>query len=194
MTITFDILITLVLYVCITALILAILADFLFYNQEEKVKKSQHSIVATGTMFLFFILYYAVITSRSGQLDFQDEFIGQVLAVIGTIMVAAGTLINILGRLQLKENWANHIKIYDSHELIRTGVYGIVRHPLYASLMLMFLGGVLVYKNYLGLLLTVLVFIPFMAYRAVQEELMLLKEFPEYQEYKNSTGMFFPKI
>ncbi|MPW26957.1 hypothetical protein GC105_14320 [Alkalibaculum sp. M08DMB] len=191
---TFDFIIRIIISFCMTALVISIVADFVFYGTEEHVKKSKRSIVATGTMFLFFFVYFGVIKSGLGQYHFLDEQIERVSSILGTIMIILGVITNILGRLKLKANWANHIKIYDSHKLIRTGIYRIVRHPLYASLMLMLFGGVLVYKNYLSFFLTNFVFLPFMDYRVNQEESMLLKEFPEYEEYKRDTGKFFPKF
>jgi len=70
----------------------------------------------------------------------------------------------------------------------------VVRHPLYASIMLMLFGGSIAYRNWLSAVLTAFVFIPFMYYRAKQEETLLQEEFTEYEEYKNTTGMFFPKL
>lgn len=109
-------------------------------------------------------------------------------------MIVIGTVINIIGRIQLKSNWANHIKIYKNHSLINRGIYKVVRHPLYASIMLMLFGGSIAYRNWLSAVLTAFVFIPFMYYRAKQEETLLQEEFTEYEEYKNTTGMFFPKL
>jgi len=190
----FDFIIRVIISFCVTALVISIVADFVFYSTADNVKKSKKSIVATGTMFLFFFIYFGVIKYELGQYYFQDEKLRVIFSILGTIMIILGVITNIHGRFKLKENWANHIKIYDTHKLIRTGIYRIVRHPLYASLMLMFFGGVLVFKNYLNFLLTGFVFIPFMYYRATQEENMLSKEFPDYGEYKVYTGMFFPKF
>jgi protein-S-isoprenylcysteine O-methyltransferase Ste14 len=109
-------------------------------------------------------------------------------------MIVAGAIINLLGRVQLKGNWTNHIKIYESHSLVNRGIYNVVRHPLYASIMLMLFGGSVAYRNWLSAALTAFVFIPFMYYRAKQEEVLLLEEFTEYVEYKKTTGMFLPKL
>jgi protein-S-isoprenylcysteine O-methyltransferase Ste14 len=174
-----------VLSICI-----AVLVDFLRYDRQGGVKRGQRSIVATGTMFGFYFVYYLVIRFGLGRVAFFNI----PLILTGTAMVITGAVLNIVGRLQLKGNWANHIRIYDGHTLIRSGLYGIVRHPLYASLMLMLFGGSLVYRNWLSAVLTALVFIPFMYYRARQEEALLSEEFADYAEYRRSTGMFFPKF
>ena len=49
-------------------------------------------------------------------------------------------------------------------------------------------------QNYLVFILNTIIFIPFMYYRAKQEEKELVKEFKEYKDYSKKTGMFFPKI
>ena len=113
---------------------------------------------------------------------------------LGLVLVVAGAAVNILGRLALGRNWANHIKIYNDHSLVVNNVYGFVRHPLYASLIWMFLGASLVYFNFLAFLANALVFVPFMYYRAKQEEELLAKEFEKYKDYQKKVGMFFPKI
>lgn len=101
---------------------------------------------------------------------------------------------NISGRFYLGSNWANHIRIYNNQTLIKTGAYGIVRHPLYSSLIFMFYGACLVYPNYLAFLSNTFIFIPFMYYRAKQEEDLLSKRFKGYHVYQKEVGMFFPKI
>lgn len=99
-----------------------------------------------------------------------------------------------MGRFRLGSNWANQVKIYKNQTLVTHGPYGFVRHPLYASLILMFYGGCLVYPNYLAFLANTLIFIPFMYYRAKQEEILLSKTFKEYKKYQKEVGMLFPKI
>lgn len=145
-------------------------------------------------MTLFFLLFYGIVLSKVGIIPVGIGFIKELLMIIGTVMIVAGCIINISGRFNLGRNWANQIKIYHEHTLIQTGMYKFVRHPLYASIILMFYGGCMVYRNILSIVAVSVVFVPFMAYRARQEEKMLLQRFPEYHNYKQNTGMFFPKI
>jgi protein-S-isoprenylcysteine O-methyltransferase Ste14 len=56
------------------------------------------------------------------------------------------------------------------------------------------MGGALIYSGFLAFLSVILIFIPMMYYRANQEEKLLTSEFSEYPNYKQKTGMFFPKI
>jgi protein-S-isoprenylcysteine O-methyltransferase Ste14 len=66
--------------------------------------------------------------------------------------------------------------------VISTGPYAIVRHPMYAYAMLLFLGAPLLLGSLWGLLGVVL-FIPLLAARVLGEETMLLDGLPGYREY-----------
>jgi len=173
---------------------MAIIADFILFNERKEIKKERRSIVATGTMFAFYFVYFLLIAFGIGSLKLQDPTTMTACSFLGTGLVILGSVTNVLGRLKLRANWSNHIKIYDDHTLVTSGVFSLIRHPLYASLMLMLLGGSLAYLNIASALITLLIFIPFMTYRAKQEEVMLIQEFVEYSDYRKKTGMFFPKF
>lgn len=177
---------------CTGAVFAAVAVDFLYFNRRKDVRFARRSIVATGTMTGFFLLYYIVLVRKWCVVNTESAELAAVLLWAGAAMVAAGAGVNILSRFILKDNWANHIKIYADHTLVKTGVYRKIRHPLYASLMLMLFGGALMYRNALCALLTACVFIPFMAYRAKQEEALLSERFLDYAEYKKQAGMFLP--
>jgi serine/threonine-protein kinase len=49
-------------------------------------------------------------------------------------------------------------------------------------------------ENIYCFLAVTVIFVPFMYYRAKQEETMLMQRFSEYTEYKKKTGMLFPKV
>ncbi len=176
---------------CIFAIFLAILFNFMDYSQyKNKVKKEKSSIVETGSMTIFFILIYLFLRFKIGSFEYTTIY----QVVIGLILMVFGTWFNIWGRHYLGKNWANQIKIYKNHNLVTTGPYKIVRHPLYASIIWMFYASSIVYSNYLVFILTTIVFIPFMFYRAKQEEKLLKVNFEDYNQYTKEVGMFFPNL
>lgn len=183
-----------VISVSVFSVFLAIFLDFALYSRKENVQREKKSIVETGTMTLFFIGFYMVLKSRIGYFPLSNKLISSELAVLGTAIIFLGAAMNIKGRLNLGRNWANHIKIYEEHSLVQSGMYKWVRHPLYASIIYMFYGACLVYKNTLAFGLVTLIFVPFMTYRAKQEEELLSQRFLAYNDYRRFTGMFFPKI
>ena len=190
----FSLIINLLVLFCVFALLVSILVDFVEFQSKKNVKKEKKSLVETGTMLLFFLGFYSLLRLRIGYLDFDYSIIKIILVFLGSIILLLGCLTNIRGRIFLGHNWANQIKIYHDHSLIKNGPYRFIRHPLYASIIWMFLGASLIYFNYLALLATLCIFIPFMYWRGTQEEKLLSQEFSEYKNYQSKVGMFFPKL
>ncbi len=74
------------------------------------------------------------------------------------------------------------IKIQKAQRLVDTGPYSIVRHPLYASALFLFIGIPLLLSSLLGIAGSA-VFIAGLAWRAVKEERSLLRTLPGYGAY-----------
>ena len=155
-------------------------------NQKREVK----SIVETASMTGFFIIIWIVTVNRVGVYNYKNVY----LDIFFLIVYVIGIVFNLLGRYFLGHNWGNNIVIYKNHILVNRGVYKIVRHPLYASIIWMIYSVGVLFQNYLVIILNTILFIPFMYYRAKQEEKELIKTFKEYKEYQHNIGMFFPKI
>ncbi|UMX48199.1 MAG: isoprenylcysteine carboxylmethyltransferase family protein [Candidatus Nealsonbacteria bacterium DGGOD1a] len=189
-----EIIINGIVGLCIFAVIAAVAADFLFFQERNDQKKEKKSLVATFTMFMFFFLFYTIERNGWGVLQVGSDAVRIAMIAVGLVLMVIGAAVNIAGRFKLGNNWSDNIKIYLGHSLVNAGVYAWVRHPLYASLVWMFYGSSLIYSNWLAFLANTLIFIPAMYYRARQEEKMLLQEFAEYSNYKKKVGMFFPKF
>ncbi|MBU3146761.1 isoprenylcysteine carboxylmethyltransferase family protein [Clostridium sp. CF012] len=190
----FAFIIQLIICTSVLGLFVSILIDFTLYTRDDHIKKEKKSFVETGTMTLFLFAFYLILMTKIGTVPIYYNILKHIVIILGAIAIVSGCIINIWGRINLGSNWANHIKIYDEHTLVQKGMYKIVRHPLYGSIMLMFYGACVVYRNILCFLVVTFIFIPFMYYRAKQEETLLIQAFSEYNEYKKRTGMFFPKI
>ena len=80
------------------------------------------------------------------------------------------------------------------HELVTSGPYRWVRHPLYTVGSSMFVAFGMMADNWFIALLGILAFIG-MAIRTPKEEANLIEKFgDEYREYMKRTGRFFPKL
>ena len=159
-------------------------------SQKFNKKKEVKSIVETMSMTLFFIVIGLITNLRIGYYDYKNLY----LDILFLIIYVIGVLFNLIGRYYLGSNWGNNVVIYKDHTLVNKGVYHVVRHPLYASIIWMIYSIGVLFQNYLVIILNTVVFIPFMYYRAKQEEKELIKIFSEYKVYQKYTGMFFPKI
>lgn len=96
---------------------------------------------------------------------------------------------------------SHHIRAYltplpypvDHSELVQHGVYSIVRHPLYASLLFLALGYTL-YQLSLSHLLALGVGLLFFNYKADKEERWLTERHPEYADYARRVRKFIPWV
>lgn len=159
-------------------------------KQKSNKKKEVKSIVETASMTGFFIVIWLVTLFKFGTYNYQNIY----LDIVFILVYIIGVMFNLLGRHYLGHNWGNNVIIYKNHTLVNKGVYKIVRHPLYASIIWMIYAVGVLCQNYMVFILNTIIFIPFMYYRAKQEEKELEKEFEEYKDYRKKTGMFFPKI
>jgi protein-S-isoprenylcysteine O-methyltransferase Ste14 len=179
--------------ICLWVLLSAVTLNF-FFSKNKIIVKEKKSVVETGSMLAFFIFNVLVVYLKVGALNLGDKAT-IIMAFVGMAFIASGTIVNVAGRLALKGNWGNQIRIYEHHTLVKSGVYRCIRHPLYASTILMLYGFSLLFGNMLVFLLNTLIFIPFMVSRAKQEDVLLASAFPDtFTEYKGNTGLFFPKI
>lgn len=181
------------LCLCAFAVLFSVTWSFLNYHHRRSVKRGRRSIVDTFTMLLF-LWVFAWLVSRSIGVFVVPPALQLICIISGMALVMVGTWVNVVGRHQLGSTWSNQIAIYDQHHLLTNGLFGFVRHPLYASTIWMFLGASLAYLNWAALAATLLIFIPAMYYRAGQEERLLSETFPDYSAYRRRTGTFFPKL
>ena len=71
-----------------------------------------------------------------------------------------------------------------NHEIITTGLYSFVRHPMYTACVLIFISTPLMLNSLLGFLFGIFLSYVFCKRIHVEEE-FLIKEFPTYVEYQN---------
>ena len=75
-----------------------------------------------------------------------------IVYLLGLLMVVAGLAFAIWARVHLGRNWSGTVTVKENHELIRSGPYAIVRHPIYTGLLLAILGTAIVVGEWRGLL------------------------------------------
>jgi protein-S-isoprenylcysteine O-methyltransferase Ste14 len=156
-----------------------------------RTSRVQRSPVATCSMSLFAVLFYLTMRFHWSSM-LAPGLIG--LRAAGLILMIWGAIVNLQGRKVLADNWSDHVRIYADHELIQTGPFRYVRHPLYASLIWIFIGASLSYCNPLALAETLFLFLPAMHYRAHLEEQALRIKFADaYPVYCRQTNRFFPR-
>lgn len=106
----------------------------------------------------------------------------------GIVAVVLGDLLVVLGFLAILRVYRENsftsalIEVAPEQTVISTGPYALVRHPMYASALLLFLGMPLALASFWGLLVLLLV-IPALIWRLLEEETFLAANLPGYAEY-----------
>lgn len=145
-------------------------------NAKEKQKEQGVVIKLSGLMFIFgFIIAGLDYRFNWFKLPISFSYIASTVFIIGYCIFAE----------VLRENTylSRTIKVEKSQKLIDTGLYSIVRHPMYFATILLFLSMPLI----LGSIFSFFVFLIYpilIGIRAVNEEKILEDELPGYKEYK----------
>ncbi len=119
------------------------------------------------------------------------------MLVLGALLYFPGMSFVLWGRLVLGKNYfvstGFGAQLFTDHLLVTNGPFAIVRHPMYAGLILAALGSLLIYATW-----TTLLFVCFAALttiRARREETTLAVAFGEqWQEYCQSVPMWIPRL
>jgi protein-S-isoprenylcysteine O-methyltransferase Ste14 len=116
------------------------------------------------------------------------------LRVAGVALYTLGLALAILGRWQLGDNWADieAAQILRRQEVVATGIYRYVRHPIYTGDVILLVGLELSLNSWLVLAVGVLV--PYVVWRAVREERMLSRQLQGYDAYCERTYRFVPFV
>ena len=162
-------------------------------NEKEVIRKQTRKnlpLIFVGISLLLAPLLYlmGLVDFASFQLLDWQRIIGGVCALIGIVYFH-------WTHSTLGKNWSATLEVKKDHELIMSGPYKYIRHPMYASVYLTSVGFLILTANWL---LGVLLLAPFTILyisRIRSEEQMMLEKFGEkYQEYMKKSGRLFPKF
>ena len=112
---------------------------------------------------------------------------------LGGVLVLCGGILALRGVLDLRENLTPFPKPLDNAQLVETGAYRLVRHPIYGGLILGALGWGLVRAAPLALLGAVALAV-FFDLKSRREEIWLSECYREYPAYRDRTRRLLPWI
>jgi protein-S-isoprenylcysteine O-methyltransferase Ste14 len=113
--------------------------------------------------------------------------------VLGAVLLGVGVIIGLSGAIGLRRGLTPFPKPSPDMRLVQNGIYAVIRHPLYTSVMAVALGWALVWQSWPALLAG-LALIPFFDLKSRREERWLRQQFPEYPEYAKRVRRFIPWV
>lgn len=156
------------------------------------MKASSQVALLLTTQFVLMGSFAAIVLFTEPQISFPyDRAVGMIIALIGLFVFSMSVVAHRRhrGTMLIKVSPTPH----EHGGLVTQGVYGLIRHPIYTAAIMLFVGIALISRSLLGLLFCIVITI-FLYIKSFFEETYLSQKFPEYSEYRKTTGRFLPRI
>ena len=143
------------------------------------------------TMAAFFLLF------RGGNIGiFHARFVpdSNLIRLTGTALTFAGLAFAIWARMTLGGNWSGTITVKQDHQLVRTGPYRMVRHPIYSGILLAMFGTALFFGELRGLIGFAIAFIAWWSKSRTEEQFMLEVFGDQYSRYRSEVKALIPAV
>jgi protein-S-isoprenylcysteine O-methyltransferase Ste14 len=158
----------------------------------------------TGEMPLYRLLRLAILVITFTLLFWERTAIGflarrfmpqlPAIAYAGFLATLAGLTTAVWARIHLGQYWSDKVVLKVDHQLIRTGPYAYMRHPIYSGVLLGVAGTALVLGQWRGLLAFLLLLTNYWV-KAEREERILSARFEqEFYDHEQRAGFLFPRF
>jgi protein-S-isoprenylcysteine O-methyltransferase Ste14 len=112
--------------------------------------------------------------------------------IISWLLLIASVYIALAGYLLLKVRGNPTVNFEDTSVIVKSGIYGYIRHPLYLSLFMLGTGIILKDPGAFQIILGIVNLISLLVTALIEEAEMLSKFGDQYRVYMNETKMFIP--
>jgi len=136
--------------------------------------------------FVLFIIYLFNFSFLKFSLPKFFNWFSIIIAIIGCFII-------LIAMLQLNKNLSPFPTPKSNSQLIKTGLYKYIRHPIYTGILFL-LFGYGIYMNSLFKIIIAFVLLLLFYFKTSYEEQRLIQKFTDYSEYKKTAGSFFPKL
>ncbi|MFX0173328.1 MAG: methyltransferase family protein [Candidatus Hodarchaeota archaeon] len=158
--------------------------------KEDKFNRSI-LIISFLSMPIVFIMPYFEYRMIMNQI--LSPLITALISITGSVLLILGGMLLLLGRIQLGEYGGPRIVIEDKHQLITTGIYKCIRHPIYLGFLLLIFGYSVAFGSCLMTIIISFSFFLIFRSRMDIEEKLLVSEFGEkYLGYMKRTKRLIP--
>jgi protein-S-isoprenylcysteine O-methyltransferase Ste14 len=146
-----------------------------------------YTIFVWASMYLMFF-------AKSLSIEWQSEMIPfrPWLGWLGVAVTILGFAFTLWARFTLGGNWSGTVTIKVKHELVCTGPYRYVRHPIYTGMIAAMAGTALARDQWIGAAAVILLWLSFSIKRLKEEQFMRQTFGAQYDDYARTTGAIFP--
>ncbi|WP_280219464.1 methyltransferase family protein [Nocardia neocaledoniensis] len=113
----------------------------------------------------------------------------------GVLLALAGIAATLYAQNQMGDSWRIGVDAEETTRLVRTGVFGVVRNPIFAAMLLFAAGITLLVPNVVALLAFALLLTTIeLQVRVVEEPYLSRVHGADYRDYRATTGRFVPGV
>ena len=163
--------------------------------RRKRTKRRETILQRLGYVLPLFVAFYLLSQpgARYGWLGARFAPYSPGVEWAGVLLTAAGVGVAFWARWHLGTNWSGTVTLKEGHELIRSGPYRAIRHPIYTGILMALLGTAIAAGEVRALLAVGIVWVSFYI-KARREESFLAQEFgARFTEHLQHTGMFLPR-
>ena len=167
------------------------------FNTKRYVRRSGLMFNSAWWSWRFLVLVIVVLLSRVSAvrvffLSLNGLALSPAWATFGVILCAAGIAFAIWARVHIGRNWGMPMSLKESPELVTSGPYAYVRHPIYTGVIAGMIGSAIVSPFWI---IPAVFGALFFIYSGKKEEKVMRAEFPDtYPAYMQRTKMLVPFI
>ena len=111
---------------------------------------------------------------------------------IGALLTTLGMLFSVWARVHLGRNWSAVVTVKENHELIDTGPYALVRHPIYTGLLAAIVGSAVARDDWRGVLAVVIAWLALWGKSRLEERWMTGQFGERYVAYAQRVPALLP--
>jgi protein-S-isoprenylcysteine O-methyltransferase Ste14 len=112
----------------------------------------------------------------------------------GAAVTLCGFAFTIWARATLGRNWSGRVTLKENHELIQSGPYALVRHPIYTGILAMLLGSAIAVGQWRMFIFFALLLLSFWLKLRIEEKWMIEHFGPTYEAYRKRVAMLIPWV
>ena len=128
-------------------------------------------------------------------LSLADYRLPRAAGIAGIVLFAVAVWLFWRAHRDLGANWSPTLQIRERHELVTSGIYARIRHPMYAAIWLWALAQPLLLQNWIAGPPVLLAFAAMYAYRSQAEEAMMIDQFGDaYRAYAARVPRLLPRL
>jgi protein-S-isoprenylcysteine O-methyltransferase Ste14 len=162
----------------------------------KAARTAESPFYRVGRLLILAIAFTLLFSERIAVGFLGQRFVSAsaVIAHAGFVIAIAGLGVALWARLHLGQYWSDMVALKLDHQLIRSGPYATMRHPIYSGVLLGVAGTALVLGEWRGVLAFALLLTNWTIKAKKEERILTVRFGSQFQEHSSRTGFLIPRF